>query len=440
MDNIGTKLKDIRLSKGLSLAQVGEAMGWPISRISKIENQAQKPLYYDVQSLAEYYEVNLLSLEANDIRNAVHRSTIEEFSISGKIREAAQLYKKELFAGSKVGEIITKEIPSILIRQASLNQRKFLVTGSIGKGQYAEIPWVAIFNRRITDSATYGIYIVYLFTADMKGVYLSLNQGFTYFKNKFGNKKGKEEISNMAMYLRKHTPLPTSMQEYSISLNSNNQLGKGYEAGHIAGKYYDIENMPGDEIMISDLLELIDAYDDINVQITNNRLVEQFYDYIVEASKGNLEEDQIIATSQKIISETNLEDNPEQKTEPVVGKDGLKRYLRSPIKSQIALQKANFMCEYDKTHYSFRARNSDFMYVEAHHLIPISKGDQFGYSLDVAANIVSLCPNCHRCVHLGNDLEKENILRKLYEDRKDRLEMAKIYVTFEQIKKIYSLI
>ncbi|ROR28133.1 5-methylcytosine-specific restriction protein A [Mobilisporobacter senegalensis] len=440
MDNIGTKLKDIRLSKGLSLAQVSEAMGWPISRISKIENQAQKPLYYDVQLLAEYYAVNLLSLEANDIRNAVRSSTAEELSISEKIREAAQLYKKEPFAGSVVGDIITKEIPSILIRQASLNQRKFLVTGSIGKGQYAEIPWVAIFNRRITDSATYGIYIVYLFTADMKGVYLSLNQGFTYFKDKFGNKQGKEEISNMAMYLRKHTPIPMSMREYSISLNSTKQLGKGYEAGHIAGKYYDVKNLPSDEIMISDLLELIDAYDDINVQITNNRLVEQFYDYIVEASKGNVEEDQIIGTSQKIAIETNIEDNPEQKNEPVIGKDGLKRYLRSPINSQVALQKANFMCECDNTHYSFKARNSDYMYVEAHHLVPISKGDQFGYSLDVPANIISLCPNCHRCVHLGEDQEKENILRKLYEDRKDRLEKVQINVTFEQIKKIYNLV
>ena len=47
------------------------------------------------------------------------------------------------------------------------------------------------------------------------------------------------------------------------------------------------------------------------------------------------------------------------------------------------------------------------MYVEAHHLIPISEGKRFGYSIDIAANICSLCPNCHRSIHLGTDYEKE---------------------------------
>ncbi|MDI5789132.1 DUF3578 domain-containing protein [Bacillus licheniformis] len=38
------------------------------------------------------------------------------------------------------------------------------------------------FLKNLTTSATRGYYIVYLFSADGSGVYVSLNQGWTYFK------------------------------------------------------------------------------------------------------------------------------------------------------------------------------------------------------------------------------------------------------------------
>ena len=56
-------------------------------------------------------------------------------------------------------------------------------------GNWAQLPWIAIFNPKITKSAQSGYYIVYLFREDMKGVYISLNQGVTEYKINMAIKK-----------------------------------------------------------------------------------------------------------------------------------------------------------------------------------------------------------------------------------------------------------
>src|SRR4051794_13326411 len=49
--------------------------------------------------------------------------------------------------------------------------------GSPGQGNWADVPWLAVFDPVVTTSATRGYYVVYLFAADMTAVALSLNQG-----------------------------------------------------------------------------------------------------------------------------------------------------------------------------------------------------------------------------------------------------------------------
>src|SRR5439155_332406 len=65
--------------------------------------------------------------------------------------------------------------------QAALGQRKdgLICEGGAGVGNFATVPWLAIFDPIVTDSATRGYYVVYLFSADGEIVHLSLNQGTT---------------------------------------------------------------------------------------------------------------------------------------------------------------------------------------------------------------------------------------------------------------------
>ncbi|MFJ5729874.1 MrcB family domain-containing protein [Streptomyces paradoxus] len=53
------------------------------------------------------------------------------------------------------------------------------VEGRDGTGLKSEIPWVRVFVREQSPSSTTGWYVVYLFSATGRRVYLSLNQGTT---------------------------------------------------------------------------------------------------------------------------------------------------------------------------------------------------------------------------------------------------------------------
>lgn len=65
-------------------------------------------------------------------------------------------------------------------------------------------------------------------------------------------------------------------------------------------------------------------------------------------------------------------------------------------------------------------------YTEPHHLIPLQYEDEFISSLDVQANIVSLCSNCHNRIHYGADAK--TLLIDLWNKRKDEIIKAGIGV------------
>lgn len=442
--SIGEKIKDLRIKKGMNLSVIEDITGMSISKLSRIENNHQTPTIEELEILASALDV--LSTDLICSGKLLVQKTQGE-NLVEKIKEAGKLYSSEdrgEFAGSEIGRIITKEIPMSLIAEANINQDKFLVVGSIGKGQYAEIPWVSVYNKKITESATKGIYIVYLYTADMKGVYLSLNQGYTYFREKFGGRQSKDEIEKMAETLRNLVFIPENMKTYSIDLKATKPLGKGYMAGHIAGKYYDLENMPSEDTLILDLLELLEVYDEINLLI-RNRTPEQFYDYLVAKRGGFIDSRSEVDSTTQTEDEKNkdvdidVDDSPKDKQDPVVDGGGNVKFLRDPKEAIKALKLAGFKCEINDAHETFIAKVSSNPYVESHHIIPISKSALFGYSIDTIANICSLCPHCHRAIHSATDEVKRDMLIQLYEKRKERLEKSGVYITLEQLMNFYGI-
>lgn len=59
--------------------------------------------------------------------------------------------------------------------------------------------------------------------------------------------------------------------------------------------------------------------------------------------------------------------------------------------------------------------------MEGHHLIPLKSQPKFECSIDVYANVVCLCPNCHRLMHFGRDKERIYMAESFYEHRSERL-------------------
>ncbi|MFP3571022.1 MrcB family domain-containing protein, partial [Paraburkholderia sp. SIMBA_030] len=81
---------------------------------------------------------------------------------------------------------------------------------------------------------------------------------WTYFKDKYGTKLGKEKIKKTASIIRgKLNTIPRNMNLLNIDLKGNGDLARGYELGHICGRYYDVSNIPSKEEFITDLQNLL---------------------------------------------------------------------------------------------------------------------------------------------------------------------------------------
>lgn len=132
------------------------------------------------------------------------------------------------------------------------------------------------------------------------------------------------------------------------------------------------------------------------------------------------------------VYESNLKDNINDKIEYITIKGT--KIKRDAKKVKQALYRANYKCEIDSLHKTFTRKKDGLDYTEAHHLIPLSAQDDFCQSLDIFANIVSLCPNCHKEIHYGNS---ENMIKKLYNQRIKQLQEAGIYISLEKLLNYY---
>lgn len=197
--------------------------------------------------------------------------------------------KQKDFKNNKLNEFMVNELPEIMYNELNLDRDRYLVTGSCGKGNWATIPWIAIFDKTITTSATGGYYIVILFDAEMNGWYLSLNQGYTWYQENFKNKEAKKMINYMSQKLREQLNLDDS----NIDLKTDTFLAKGYELGNIYSIYYQEESEDKIKEDIWNMLDLLyktkiiigDNWREYNINnliVKNNTILEELRDYFNE--------------------------------------------------------------------------------------------------------------------------------------------------------------
>ena len=105
------------------------------------------------------------------------------------------------------------------------------------------------------------------------------------------------------------------------------------------------------------------------------------------------------------------------------------QWNRSTIIKKQVLEAAKNECEINKEHQTFIAQSTGKQYMEGHHLIPMKKQSLFNVSLDVYANIVCLCPTCHRLLHYGLNSNKEEMLNRMYTMRNTRFANSGINIS-----------
>lgn len=87
----------------------------------------------------------------------------------------------------------------------------------------------------------------------------------------------------------------------------------------------------------------------------------------------------------------------------------------------------------------FTAKANKKNYLELHHLIPQEFRNDFSYSIEVLANYVTLCPRCHRQIHLAIDNERKSLINALYEARRERLELVGLRIENDKIHEYYKI-
>ena len=186
----------------------------------------------------------------------VLREFVERF-----IREYP-IEKKKSLVNNPFANFITNEVPKNIFEIDIIKGEEYRVQGSVGKGAWAAVPWVAIYDKNITTSAQKGEYIVYLLSVDNKILYVTFNQGCTELKNKCGKIETIKKLKEKSSFIQEKIESRGFSKE-NINLlceGEKNEKAEMYEAGCIFSKAYNIENLPEEFELREDLKNMIDIY------------------------------------------------------------------------------------------------------------------------------------------------------------------------------------
>ena len=113
------------------------------------------------------------------------------------------------------------------------------------------------------------------------------------------------------------------------------------------------------------------------------------------------------------------------------------RYVRSAFEKQKALNLSNGKCQMPGCCHELFVNKNGEPYLEVHHIIPMNAQGNFESNIDIADNMVCLCPSCHREVHHGKNA-KEKVL-SLYKTRREILSEKGISVDEDELLEFYGI-
>ena len=294
-------------------------------------------------------------------------------NILAEIGENYVRARKQPFKNHRLARVLTHDAKHEVL--SVLGKRSLRATGSPGKGQWTPSPWIAIFDPRITTTAQRGYYVVYLFESDMKGVVLSLNQGMTAVKKEFKGSftAARAELRRRASLIRSR--LPEFKSDFSAKKIDIKAVGDAaaYEDAHAFGKRYAINDLPFEEILISDLKRITELY-------------------LMLISRGGIETFGDQTEEEKDAGANTITERRRYRLHRQIDRDST-----AAVKAKKALGYVCQACSIDfEAVYGVVGRN----YIEAHHLVPLSElPENQETPLNPKEDFAVLCANCHRMIH-----------------------------------------
>lgn len=112
--------------------------------------------------------------------------------------------------------------------------------------------------------------------------------------------------------------------------------------------------------------------------------------------------------------------------------------VRNKTKGDFVLKQQDYKCQVDSSHQTFKTK-AGVPYMEKHHLISMRHYESYTNDLDDISNIVSLCPNCHRKIHLGTDQEVSQMLAILLDQQQQKLAAAGFEIDLLTLRRSYGI-
>lgn len=289
--------------------------------------------------------------------------------------------KETPFSGNILASKFRKYFPEKL-KEIIADKTRYKVVGSSGKGNWTECPWIAILDIVITESPQSGYYPVFIFKADMSGVYLSLNQGVTDVKENY-KADSKNVLKLRAKDFRAKIDFSSSYL-LEISLNSNTSNARLYEAGNIVAKYYPANNLPNEDVLQADVMQFLNLYEELTFNDT------------------------------QLNNENGLN---------AVEKKQYRLHFRIERNSSIANKvKAikGYKCEACMFNFVEKYGDLGSGFIEAHHLKPISTLGIGKFEINLKSDFAVLCSNCHSMIHRLQDTSDIGKLTEIINSQKHR--------------------
>ena len=290
------------------------------------------------------------------------------------------------YAKNPLAEKIRTEGPKIIEEIVSKSYQHYKIEGSAGRGRWADTPWIGIYNQSVTDKASSGYYVVYLFPSGSNSIILNLGQSYHEAKREYGLNSN-DALAKQSELIRLKLPEFSKDFESSVPLL---KVGNKLDYRHAVAYHleYDATALPSEDILRADLNRMLEAYETL------------FF-------RGGRDGGHIIA------------DDNYLKGGPISIQESYKRKvhyaMERPSLGQIKKikKKLGYICE--ACDFDFKKFYGDIGrdYIEAHHLQPISTL-KFGESRSIDhKNFSVLCSNCHRMIHRLEDTSDIKSIKKI---------------------------
>jgi 5-methylcytosine-specific restriction protein A len=290
------------------------------------------------------------------------------------------------YAKHPLAEKIRDESPKVIEALISESYQDYRIEGSAGRGQWADTPWIAIYNLSVTDKASSGYYVVYLFPSGSNSIILNLGQSYHEAEREYGLNSN-NALAKQSELMRLKLPEFSKDFESSVPLL---KVGNKLDYRHAVAYHlkYDANELPTEDILISDLDRILEAYETL------------FYRGGRDGEYSPSDENDGI---KGIIS---IEESHKKKVHYVMERPSLSQIKK--IK-----KKLGYICEACDFDFEEMYGEVGKEYIEAHHLKPISEL-KIGESRSITQHDFSvLCSNCHRMIHKLKDSSDLKALKKL---------------------------